>query len=79
MFHTDIASVLSECCICFIHMLQQYVSNVSCVSDICCIEVFHVARVSGGKVSVGRTARAPGIGRGELGDGGQEGSELAVG
>jgi hypothetical protein len=67
MFHTNVANVISGCCICFTHMLQvfylkvaymfhtllqQYVSNVSFVSDVCCIQVFHVASVSGGTVAL---------------------------
>jgi hypothetical protein len=61
IFHTHVASVLSECCICFTHMLQVfyldvvYVSHICCnsmfqnvsfVSDICCIQMFHVVSVS---------------------------------
>jgi hypothetical protein len=30
----------------FIHMLQVYVPNILYVSDVCCIQVFYVARVS---------------------------------
>jgi hypothetical protein len=37
---------LSGCCICFTHMLQVYVRNVSSASDLFCIQVFHVASVS---------------------------------
>jgi hypothetical protein len=33
-------------CICFIHMLQIYIPNVSSVSYGCCIQVFHVAGIS---------------------------------
>jgi len=45
VFMLQVASVLSGCCICFTHMLQVYVPNVSYVSDVCCIQVFHVASV----------------------------------
>jgi hypothetical protein len=75
MFHTHVASVYSRCCICFTHMLQvfyldvayiymlqQHVSNVSSVADVCCIQVFHVASVHAGTVSDGRTARVSGDG-----------------
>jgi hypothetical protein len=50
---------LSRCCIslCFTHMLEHYVSNVSSVSDVCCIQVFH-----GETVSDGHMVRAPGDG-----------------
>ena len=63
LFHTYVAgSVLFGYRICFTHMLrvfylddayvshmlQQYVSNVSSVSDICCIHMFHAASVSRG-------------------------------
>ena len=37
------ASVLSRRCICFTHMFQVYVLNVSSASDVCCIQVFHVS------------------------------------
>ena len=46
VFHTHVASVLSKYCIYFTDMLQQYDSNVSSVSDVCCIQMFHVASVS---------------------------------
>ena len=39
MFYLDVVYV-------FTHMLQVYVSDVSSVLDVCCIQVFHVARVS---------------------------------
>ena len=46
VFMLQVASVLSGCCIYFIHMLQVHVPNVSFASDLCCIQVFHVASVS---------------------------------
>ena len=46
VFMLQVTSVLCESCICFTHMLQAYVSNVSSASDVCCIQVFHVASVS---------------------------------
>jgi hypothetical protein len=39
VFYMDVAYV-------FTHMLQAYVPDVSLVSVVCCIQVFHVARVS---------------------------------
>ena len=45
VFMLQIENVLSECCICFTHMLQVYVLDVSSIFDVCCIQVFHVARV----------------------------------
>ena len=49
LFQTYVASVLSRCCICCsgqTYMLQEYVVNVSSVSDVCCskcfmLQVFH--------------------------------------
>jgi hypothetical protein len=45
----QVASILSEYCISFTHMLQVYVPNVSFTSDICCIhfmlQVFHISEV----------------------------------
>jgi hypothetical protein len=35
MFHTHVASVLSECCICFTHMLRVLYMDVAYVSQIC--------------------------------------------
>jgi hypothetical protein len=46
VFMLQVASVLSGCCICFTHMLQVYVPNISSASDVCCIQVFHVVSVS---------------------------------
>jgi hypothetical protein len=53
VFYLDVAYVSYACCKCFYldvtyvsHILQQYVSSVSYVSDVCCIQVFHVASVS---------------------------------
>jgi len=40
VFMLQVANVLSGCCICFTHMLQVYVSNISSASDVCCIQVF---------------------------------------
>jgi hypothetical protein len=34
---------LSGCCICFTHILQQYVPNVSTISVLCCSKWFYVA------------------------------------
>jgi hypothetical protein len=51
-----------------IHMLQVYVLNVSFASDVCCIQVFHVASISCFSLeSHGGTTRALGEGRGEPG------------
>jgi len=33
---------LFGCCICFTHMLQVYVLNISSASDVCCIQVVRV-------------------------------------
>jgi hypothetical protein len=46
LFILQVASVLFGCCICFTHMLEVYVSNVSSASNICCIQMFHVASLS---------------------------------
>jgi hypothetical protein len=69
VFYVDVAYLSHICCKYFIgmlHMFHTYVatvfSNVSSMSDICCIQVFHVASVSRGKVGDGRTARTPGMG-----------------
>jgi hypothetical protein len=52
MFHlfTDVCCnlFLSGCCICFTHMLQQYVSNVLVVSVLCCSKWFRVASCKSG-------------------------------
>jgi hypothetical protein len=45
VFMLQVASGLSGCCICFTHMLQLYVLNVSSASDLCCIQVFRVSNV----------------------------------
>jgi hypothetical protein len=45
----------------FTHMLQVYVLDVSSVSYVCCIQVFHVARVLCCSESQGRRR----MGRGE--------------
>jgi hypothetical protein len=43
-FQTYVAIVfLSGCCICFTHMLRQYVPNILAVSILCCNKWFHVA------------------------------------
>ena len=42
----QVVSVLSGYCIYFTHMLQVYVPNVSSASDLCSLQVFHVASVS---------------------------------
>ena len=72
MFHLFqayvVVSVLSGCCICFTHMLQVFYLDIAYVSHICCNSMFHlcqtyvVASVSGGTVSDGCTAQAPGDG-----------------
>jgi hypothetical protein len=46
VFILQVASVLSGCCICFHTYVAMYVLDVLFVSDVCCIQVFHVARVS---------------------------------
>jgi hypothetical protein len=46
VFMLQVASVLSGYCICFTHMLQVYILDVSSVSYVCCIQVFHVAHLS---------------------------------
>jgi hypothetical protein len=51
VFVQNVSSVLdvrlqafgSGCCICFTHMLQQYVPNVLSVSVLCCNKYFHIA------------------------------------
>jgi hypothetical protein len=45
VFMLQVASALSRCCICFTHLFQVYVSDVSSISYVCCIQVFYVARV----------------------------------
>ena len=35
VFMLQVAIVLSGCCICFTHMLQVYVRNVSSATDVC--------------------------------------------
>ena len=47
MFYLDVAYV-------FTHMLQVYVLDVSSVSDVCCIQVFHIAYLSCCSESLGR-------------------------
>jgi hypothetical protein len=37
VFILQVASVLSVCCICFMHILQVYVLNVLSALDVCCI------------------------------------------
>jgi len=81
VFQMHVTSVCSDCFICFsdvcckrfdldvayvfTHMLQVYILDVSSVSDVCCIQVFHVARVScglesqGARGSDGGRARVP--------------------
>jgi hypothetical protein len=46
VFMLQVVSVLSRCCIYFTYMFQIYIPNVSSASDLCCIQVFHVASVS---------------------------------
>jgi hypothetical protein len=61
VFYLDVVYV-------FTHMLQVYLPDVSSVSDVCCIQVFDVARVScyfksqGLRGSDGGMARALGNG-----------------
>ena len=43
LFQTYVASGLFGCCICFTHMLQEYVRNVSAVLVLCCNKCFNVA------------------------------------
>jgi hypothetical protein len=70
----QVASVLSGCCICFTHMLQVYVRDVSSVAYVCCIQVFHVAHLlcwesqRTWRVMVARCGHR-GMGRGEPGAG----------
>jgi hypothetical protein len=45
VFMLPFAIVLFGCCICFTHMLQLYIPNVSSVSVVCCIQEFHVSEV----------------------------------
>ena len=45
VFMLQVASVLSSYCICFTHMLQVYVPNISYALGVCCIQVFHVTSV----------------------------------
>jgi hypothetical protein len=62
------ASVLSGWYICFTHMLQLYVLNVSSISVVCCIQVFHVSEVESpgehglGTVGWGAASRRPAVG-----------------
>jgi hypothetical protein len=46
VFMLQVANVLSGCYMCFTHMLQVYVLDVSSVAYVCCIKVFHVAYLS---------------------------------
>jgi hypothetical protein len=69
----QVASGLSGCCICFIHTLEVYVPDVSSISYVCCIQVFHVSHLSccsesqgERRVMVARRGHR-GMGRGELG------------
>jgi hypothetical protein len=77
MFHTYVASVLSECCIYFTHMLRVFYLDVAYVSHICCNIMFQmficVRRIlhlsvscvqvfHGDTVSDGRMTRASGDG-----------------
>ena len=65
VFMLQVASVLSGCCICFTHMLQVYVLNISCVfrrmlhSSVSCCKclISCYSESHGGMVSDGRTAR----------------------
>jgi hypothetical protein len=80
MFHTHVESVLSVCCTCFTHMLQQYVSNVSSMFDVCCIQVFMLQVFHRDTMSDGCIARAPGgWATFELGTGERGCSELGAG
>jgi hypothetical protein len=68
VFMLQVASVLSECCIGFTHMLQVYVPDVLFVSYVCYIQVLYIVqRVRGrGAVMVARHWHRA-MGRGELG------------
>jgi hypothetical protein len=46
LFETYVASVSSGCYICFKHILQASIPNVSYVSDICCMRVYLVVLVA---------------------------------
>jgi hypothetical protein len=65
LFQSYVAiSVISGYCVCFIHLFQLYVPNVSSALIVCCIQVFHVSEVE----SHGGMAWAP-----------QDGARQAVG
>jgi hypothetical protein len=51
----QVASVSFGCCICFTHMFQVYVINISSALDVGCIQVFHISEVE----SHGGTPRLP--------------------
>jgi len=59
MFHTRVTIVLSECCICFTHMLQQYVSSTQ---TYVASKYFMLQMFRGYMMRDGRTALAPGDG-----------------
>jgi len=78
----QVASGLSGYCICFTHMLQVYIPDISSVSNVRYIQVFNVAHVSccsesqgrrrpdgWGRVKSRQMGRVAHAGRGELGDG----------
>ena len=82
-FHIHIASVLSRCCICFIHILQVFYLDVAYVSHICYNNMFHLCLMyvaskcfmlqvfHRSTLSDGRMARALGVEartRGRIGD-----------
>jgi hypothetical protein len=69
LFQSYVAiSVISGCCVCFIHLFQLYVPNVSSASIVCCIQVFHVSEVEShgghglGAPGWGAASRGPAVG-----------------
>ena len=46
VFMLQVASGLFGYCICFTHILQVYVPNISSASDVCCIQMFYIASIS---------------------------------
>jgi hypothetical protein len=57
VFMLQVTSVLFGCCICFTHIFQVYVSNVSSASDVCCIQMFNILEVENHEAWPGCQAR----------------------
>jgi hypothetical protein len=55
VFMLQVVSVSFGCCICFTHIFQVYVINISSALDVGCIQLFHISEVE----SHGGTPRLP--------------------